>query len=270
MFLERIQIALGLLAFIGVAHADSDRGPRCTNASLRGHYVFTARGTTFPALMLPPLLTGPFASAGTADFDGNGHFSLTATSSFNGLVQGPAGITGTYNVNSDCSYTSQGSNGATFRAVIVSGGKELLILQTNNGVVIAGTARRSGGSDSDSEDSPPRCTVASVAGSCGFLAEGYAGAPTIPGAPFSPLDGVGTVTLNPNGTFTMLAQRSFAGTLDPQPLMLTGKFVQAGGCNFKLTFDVGFHFDATVVSNNETVFIETDPGTAVLVRSKRL
>lgn len=254
-------------------YADSPRAKSCTNATLSGDFAFTAKGTTLAALGLPAPLTGAFASSGTAEFDGNGHFTLTATSSFNGVIQGPQTVTGTYSVNADCSYTSQASNGATFRAVIVDSGREILILQTNKGVAITGTARVRGKEPGvENEDAPAafHCSNASVAGSYGFLADGFAGAPTLPGTPFGPLVGVGVVTLNSDGTFKMMAQRSVAGVIDPEPLPLTGTYAMGPGCTFKMTFDVGFHFDATVVNRNETVFMETDPGTAVTVRAERI
>ena len=214
-------------------------------------------------------MTGAFASGGTAEFDGHGHFTLTATSSFNGAVSGPPTYTGTYSVNSDCSYTSQATNGATFRAAIVNHGRELLLLQTNNGAAIVGTARKRGpaGEEDDDDWAPQACTLT---GTYGFLADGSAGVSALPGAPFGPLVGVGIVTAHPNGTFMMIAQRSVNGTIDPEPLPLTGSYARTGECSFRLTFDVGFHFDASVVNRKETIFIETDPGTAVIVRAKRL
>jgi hypothetical protein len=255
------------------AFAESDLRSGCTNATLRGTYAFTARGTTFAALGLPAPLTGAYASSGTADFDGNGHFSLSANNSFNGVIQ-PAAVTGTYSVNRDCSYTSQASNGVTFRAAIVDGGNEIFILQTTRGTAIAGNARRrtaSGSPDDDDRRTPAFCTPGSVAGSYGFVAEGAAGAPILPGVPFGPLTGVGTVTLNANGTFNMLAQRSVGGTIDPQPLPLSGRYAFSGNCAFRMTFDVvGFHFDATVVGRNEVRFLETDAGSALLVTAKRI
>lgn len=92
----------------------------------------------------------------------------------------------------------------------------------------------------------------------------------MPGTPFAPLDGVGLVTLNPDGSFMMMALRSVNGLVDPRPLPLSGKFSLSGDCKAQLTFDIGFHFEATVVNGKEMFFIETDPGTAVIVKSKRL
>lgn len=115
---------------------------KCTNNSLRGSYGFTAQGVTLQGSPVPAALRGPFASSGSATFDGQGNFTLTATSSFNGIVQGPATVKGTYSVNEDCTYDSRADNGATFRSVIVNGGKEILILQTTPGVAITGTAKK--------------------------------------------------------------------------------------------------------------------------------
>jgi hypothetical protein len=247
----------------------------CTNASLRGDFGYAAQGTTLPALGLQPVLTGMFASGGYAHFDGQGHFTLTATSSFHGMIQGPATVTGTYSVNSDCSYTSQASNGVTFRAVIVDEGRELLILQTTSGVVITGTAQKQNVSGikllgESLEETKRACSAESFAGTYGFLADGFAGAPTLPGTPFGPLAGVGVIKVRQDGTFTMMAQRSVAGVLDPAPLPLTGSYTVAANCTAQLTFDVGFHFTATIINDSETAFIETDPGTALRVIAKRL
>ena len=253
----------------GLAHADD---LHCTNATLHGSFAFTAEGTTLAGLGLPMPLTGAFASSGSAEFDGSGHFELTAISSFAGVVQGPATVTGTYSVNTDCSYSSQATNGASFRAVIVDHGREILILQANYGVVIAGTAKATARRDPD--ESPRQehsaCDNKSFAGSYGFLAQGFAGAPTLPGAPFAPLAGVGIVDVSPDGTFTMTAQRSVDGLIDPSPLSLKGTYQFTSGCTVNLIFDVGFHFTAQIVDRDETVFIETDPGTALIVRSKRI
>jgi hypothetical protein len=272
MMTKLVPMLLVLVA--GLSHGRSLERPHCTNANLSGDYVYTAHGTTLPALGLPTPLIGAFASSGSAHFDGNGQFTLTATSSFNGLIQGPATVSGTYSVNSDCSYTSQADNGVTFRAAIVDDGRQLLILQTNTGVVITGTAEkrfhefREG--HWDHEQGAKACDNSRFAGSYGFLAEGFAGAPILPGAPFAPLAGVGVVTTRRDGTFTMMAQRSVDGILDPAPLPLTGTYTFTGDCTAEFTFDAGFHFTATLVNKDEVLFIETDPGAALIVRAKRI
>jgi hypothetical protein len=116
-------------------------------------------------------------------FDGRGHVTLTATSSFNGIVQGPATVRGTYKVMEDCTYTSQLENAVTFRAVIVNDGDELLILQATPGVVISGTAKKRRQQDrlKDLIQSASCCDASALRGRYGFLASGVAG----------PLKGVG-------------------------------------------------------------------------------
>ena len=76
----------------------SERGSqrRCSNATLRGSYGFTAQGVTLPGSPVPSALQGPFASGGSATFDGHGNLQLTATSSFNGVIQGPTTVRGVY------------------------------------------------------------------------------------------------------------------------------------------------------------------------------
>jgi hypothetical protein len=199
---------------------------------------------------------------------------LTATSSFNGIVQGPATVRGTYAVNDDCTYTSVAENGVTFRAVIVGDGDEVLILQTTPGVVISGVAQRQGRRRGDLPDligSAARCNGSTIRGTYGFLANGVAGPPTIPPDLAGPLMGVGTVAFDRRGEFTLIATRSVNGTLDPEPLTLTGTYTFDEGCTFRMAFDVGFTFNASIVDGGqELLFIETDPGTTLTVRAKRL
>lgn len=271
-------VLAAVVAFITVPftiQAREHNAHTCTNGSLVGEFGFTAYGTTLPALGLGAPLTGAFASSGSASFDGAGHFTLAATSSFNGVIQGPATVTGTYTVNSDCSYTSKASNGVTFRAVIVHDGRELLILQTTPGVVITGIAKKRGVEPNEKYEkgfgeNQRTCSAASFTGSYGFLADGFAGAPTLSNTSFGPLAGVGVIQVRPDGSFMMMAQRSVGGLLDPAPFPLTGSYSVSSTCTADLTFDVGFHFAATIIDHSESVFIETDPGTALTVVAKRL
>ena len=83
--------------------------------------------------------------------------------------------------------------------------------------------------------------------------------------------GVGTVRFDKRGAFTLTATRSVNGTLDPEPLTLTGTYVFAEGCTFRMFFDVGFNFTGAIVDGGQQLFfIETDPGTTLTVRARRL
>jgi hypothetical protein len=268
-----------LVSFVPIVVQAKDTYSRaCANEDLHGHYGFTANGVTLPSLGLPAPLTGAFASGGTAYFDGAGSFTLTAISSFHGVIQGPQTVTGTYNVSPDCNYTSQANNGVSFQAVIVKHGSEIFILQATPGAIITGIAEKRDLETYDeraaeNEDEHWRekkvCTAEGFSGRYGFLAEGFAGAPTIPAASFGPLAGVGTVDVRPDNKFTMMARRSVNGVLDPGLIPLTGTYTIGSDCTAHLTFDVGFHFDGIITADG-VLFIETDPGTAVTVTTKRL
>ena len=67
-----------------------------------------------------------------------------------------------------------------------------MILQTNTGVANTGIAQalNPSGDDNDNSDSRNRpCSAATLAGRYGFVAQGAAGAPVLPGTSFGPLVG---------------------------------------------------------------------------------
>jgi hypothetical protein len=240
---------------------------------LRGTYGFTARGTTLAGVPIPPALLGPFASAGSATYNGRGGVSLASMASFNGTVQ-QANASGTYAVNPDCSFTSKLDNGTSFQAVIVAGGDELLVLQTSPSTVIAGRALK--------QDSGPRrlatstvrqqaCSNRTLRGTYGFIAEGRAGPPTIPAESAGPLDGVGLVSFGGNGEFNASARRSVNGTLDPETLPLPGQYSVGRDCSIDMVFDAGFQFSGVITGDgNQIEFVETDPGTTLTVTAIKL
>jgi hypothetical protein len=246
---------------------------RCTNASLRGSYGFTAGGFTVAGSPVPPFLQGPFASVGIAVYDGRGGVALTASATFNGVTQALPTVKGSYQVDSDCTFVSKLENGATFFASIVDGGNRLYVLQTTPGVIASGTAylqspRRR---DDDDDFSPRACRVALTKGPYGFISQGTSAPPTVQPPAAGPLAGVGTVAFSPNGTFLLKAVRSANGLIDPQPLNLTGNYSFTQDCNFQMYFNgVGFHFNGTVVNGGrDVIFLETDPGTTFTVLATR-
>lgn len=278
--ISRSLAALGLAcaAYAGHAHAEdaaaSSRDGACNNADLHGTYGFTARGTTLDGVPIPPMLLGPFASTGSATYDGEGHVSLAATASFNGVVQSAA-ASGTYEVGPDCVYTSSLDNGTTFRGVIANNRQELFVLQTSPATVIAGTAQKLSTAFPRAADlaavRPARCTDRTVRGTYAFIAEGFAGPPTLPPEAAGPLAGVGTVAYDADGIFLLTAQRSVNGALDPTPLALRGQYEVQRDCTIAMQFDVGFNFSGAITNGGKEIgFVETDPGTTLLVKAKRL
>ncbi|MBL8219415.1 MAG: hypothetical protein JNL62_09300 [Bryobacterales bacterium] len=270
------RIIFTISVFALAAFADNQPS-RCNNATLRGSYGFTAQGFTVAGSPVPAPLQGPFASLGTAVYDGRGGVVLTASATFNGLTQALPPVKGTYQVRPDCTFVSNLENGATFYAAIVDGAEELYVLQTTPGVIAAGTATlqstRGRAFDFDLESNRfQSCRVAITRGVYGFISQGFAGPPTVPPPAAGPLAGVGTVAFQDNGRFRLTAVRSANGIIDPQPLQLTGTYTFTQDCNFTMNFEVvGFRFNGTVVNNGaEVQFLETDPGTTFLVKARKM
>ena len=131
-----IALALGLAP---TAKAD-DKG--CSNATLNGTFAFTSTGF----ITAPPAFAGPFAETGAQTFDGRGGTTATATLSQNGNIL-QVSITGTYQVNPDCTGTltlQVSPIGVTVHVyfVIDDGGDGFQAIETEPGLVITRIARR--------------------------------------------------------------------------------------------------------------------------------
>jgi len=274
MHMRRIAFALALLAVATVASTPAladDHSRPCDDHSLRGSFGFSAEGVTLPASGIPAPLAGGFVASGIANYDGKGNFTLTATTSFNGNVQGPTTYAGTYSVNPDCSFGSAAASGATFSGVITDNGHQLYIMQANNGVVITGTAKARGGRGPGEEDTGhATCPSGSGAGSFGYLLDGSAGDPALPGVAFGPAAAIGVINVDHSGRFSMTALISASGNQTPSPITFTGTYVAGANCTFTLNYDNGLHFNGTVVNRNEVLITGADAGTAVIVRGKRI
>ncbi len=257
---------------IGRDLADKIRMHRCSVAALRGSYGFSVHGFTDAVSAVPPALQGPFAAVGTTAYDGAGKVTITPRSaSFNGFVQQVPAEQGRYSVSSDCVVTAQYPSGVTTRGVLIDDGRAMYAIQTNAGTTIAGTALRADARPDDSRDRTHlRCTNDALAGRYGFLAEGYAGPPTLPLPSSVPLVGNGVVTLERSGAFTLQAVRSVGGLIDPQTVVLSGAFSVGADCAVQMKFDVGFTFAGTAVdAGDEILFVQTDPGTTLIVKARR-
>jgi hypothetical protein len=106
----------------------------CSNATLRGAYGFFRTGAT---------AQGPLAAVGVGTYDGVGFFTVTQTTSRNGVfTQGSFG--GTYEIYSDCSGRLLSIDGQTVTAYlsVVDGGKEIFMLSASAGNSITGISKR--------------------------------------------------------------------------------------------------------------------------------
>ncbi len=121
---------------------------RCRENTIGGSYGTNITGTFIipppPGSTNPPTVI-PLASVGRLTFDGVGNMWGKSTDSFGGEVTRYT-ATGTYTVARDCTgtLTINLSNGFVLAndIVIVDGGKEIYMIQTNPGAVITGIIKR--------------------------------------------------------------------------------------------------------------------------------
>jgi hypothetical protein len=112
---------------------------KCSNNDLRGSFGFTLTGNNIAA-GVQYALTGRFVA------DGNGHFTGGATQSVSGAI-GRFKFQGAYSVTPDCSGTAVldfGDGGATANLdfVLANDGKDVFIIDSNNGTVETGIAKK--------------------------------------------------------------------------------------------------------------------------------
>lgn len=133
----------------GFAHASLGS---CSNASLRGRYVFTASGFTRAPASPPGTPWVPKAILEVLQFNGDGTVltpAVTAANPFGDLgsiMQPPGGAPGEYTVNADCTGTVHflDPNNVTFTIHVDAFGAEVQMIQTNpSNNVFEGIARRS-------------------------------------------------------------------------------------------------------------------------------
>ena len=114
---------------------------RCGLRSLNGSYAMTVSATN----LIPPSTTIQIAAVGVLNFDGAGRLTGTATTSFGGSV-GTDSVTGAYTVDPNCTgtFSITFSNGFTINhnSVLVDEGREMYFIQTDQGTITTGHARR--------------------------------------------------------------------------------------------------------------------------------
>lgn len=119
--------------------------PACTNAGAEGNFAFETTGT----FLAGAPATGPVAFMGelklTANSSGEGEISGHIAGSENGtiLTFDEEPVTGSYKIHSDCRGTAtirpKGQSAMHFSLVAVHGGKELLVLESDDNTVVSGT-----------------------------------------------------------------------------------------------------------------------------------
>jgi hypothetical protein len=143
---KHVGIAVLFVVIFALGAKDSDDSFRsersCDAGTLFGSYGIATTGFIVGA---GPV--GPVGDVGVISFDGNSAVSQTTTVSLNGMIIPSRPSTGTYMVNPDCTGSLEvtlpppaGLSQSNF--VIVDKGKELRLINTGNGRVLVGNARK--------------------------------------------------------------------------------------------------------------------------------
>jgi hypothetical protein len=129
--------AIACLATLSTA-SELQAHPTCSDSSLNGSFAFTLTGTNFGAGV-------SFALVGRFTADGSGLFSGTGTESVSGTI-GHVAFKGSYKVDPDCSgsatLTFQGGGNALLDFVIADDGKQVQLIDADEGTLETGFARK--------------------------------------------------------------------------------------------------------------------------------
>ena len=130
-----------LAAEVGAA---SDAPVQCSEATLRGTYLFASNGFNVRAKN-----QAPFAAAGYEVYDGHGHVRDVVSFSINGKITQFDRVTGKVTVNADCTATATFSDGTHADLFVAPDGSSIAAFSADAGTVAADieprvTARRIG------------------------------------------------------------------------------------------------------------------------------
>ncbi len=110
----------------------------CTDLGVKHTYSLEATGIHIGV--------GQIAAVGQLALNGTGSLKGTLSISANGSIASSLPVTGTYQINSNCTgtatFTPQGQSAINIGIVIVNAGKELMFLETDSNTVVAGTLQQ--------------------------------------------------------------------------------------------------------------------------------
>jgi hypothetical protein len=110
----------------------------CTDLGVKHTYSLEATGIRIGI--------GQIAAVGQLALNGAGSLKGTLSISANGSIASSLPVTGTYQINANCTgtatFTPQGQSAINIGIVIVNAGKELMFLETDSNTVVAGTLQQ--------------------------------------------------------------------------------------------------------------------------------
>jgi hypothetical protein len=200
--------------------------------------------------------SAPIAGAAWLSLDGNGNVSGYSSENMAGQwLQG--NLAGTYSVNTDCTYslalTDSSGNTEHFGGVLVGQASSAIVLQTDAGSGISGTLKSVRGI----------CLTSDLSGTFGLQ---YAG--TSIGLSNSPYSSVGVVSLDGQGNLSASETR-FSGGSSSQ-VQSTGTITVNPDCSFTMVLSstaasggaMNF-FGIASANNTQLLIVQSDAATAV-------
>lgn len=128
----------------GLVHAQPAPAAACSNATLSGSYGVLVQGYTLLGADGAPLAAPvPRAAINLVTADGAGNISRTGTVNNGGTI-GPNTASGTYTVNSDCTFTVTYTSPmpAHVAGVLVNGGARAFVVSADPNPLVANTWER--------------------------------------------------------------------------------------------------------------------------------
>ena len=229
-----------------VLWAQPVRPAACSNGSLTGRYGFAINGTANG---------NPITAMGQIATNGNGTLAGNETISENGTLGNLLEVLGTYAIKSNCtgSMTIQaaGRSKQNFKVTVISGGKQIVMVQTDSGTTESGTAQA---------QVSKSCSLAGVKGTYGLQ-----GAGTEIGV--GPLAFAGQITLHGGGTLSGSQITSVNGSISTKQ-KISGAYKVGHQCQGAAVIEVDnqgpIHLNLIVVNGGqEILFIQGDSNTLV-------
>jgi hypothetical protein len=143
-YLAALLVVLGVVGLVGVlavgrgfAEDENASRAKCSEATLKGRYLFAADGVEIKGND-----QRPFAIAGYDVFDGNGEVKGLASANFNGQTFRNEPLPGTYSVKANCTGTITFTNGTRYDTFIAPDGSKFAFVRTNPEFVTSGFEQR--------------------------------------------------------------------------------------------------------------------------------
>jgi hypothetical protein len=143
-YLAALLVVLGIVGFVGVlavgrgfASDEKVTGAKCSEATLKGTYLFAQNGVEIKGND-----QRPFAIAGYDVFDGNGKVKGRASGNFDGETFRNSSLSGTYSLKANCTGTFTFTDGTRYDLFLAPDGSKFAFVRTNPEFVSAGFEQR--------------------------------------------------------------------------------------------------------------------------------